>query len=139
MPFFSFSITTPLNTPRAAKKKTEMSLSPGIIHRVRVRIPPGSKGLLHCIIWHHLHQIAPLGEGQDFHGDDEIIDYQDFYPIKGLDTRLDAYTWNESTNYDHEIILQFGVLPRWVLVPYAVGEKLMNAWNALVGKEYEVE
>jgi len=46
------------------------------------------------------------------------IDYREFYPLRGLDTQLDVYTWNTSTEHDHEVILMFGVLPEWVLMPF---------------------
>jgi len=133
MSYYSFSVTTPKNTAKTDKKKTEITLGPGVIHNVRVRIPPGSRGLLHCQVNHHLHQIAPTGEEDDFHGDDEDITYKEFYEIKGTDTVLDVLTWNESTKYEHEIILQFGVLPTWVLIPYAIAQTAKNAWDKMVG------
>jgi len=75
---------------------------------------------------HHLHQIAPTGEEDDFHGDDENIDYREFYPLRGLDTQLDVYTWNTSTDHDHEVILMFGVLPEWVLIPMVKPPEAFN-------------
>ena len=117
MPFFSFSIDTPKETAWSDKQKTKIKLCPGIIHRVVVRVPPGSRGTLHVFVSHHLHQIVPCSSGEDFHGDDMNIDYREFYPLAGLDTQLDVYTWNASTVYDHEVILMFGVLPEWVLMP----------------------
>uniref|UniRef100_A0A6H1ZT46 Uncharacterized protein n=1 Tax=viral metagenome TaxID=1070528 RepID=A0A6H1ZT46_9ZZZZ len=133
MSYYSFSITTPKNTPKTAKQKTGITLGSGVIHNVRVRIPPGSRGLLHCQVNHHLHQIAPTGEEDDFHGDDEDITYKEFYEIRGTDTVFDVLTWNESTKYEHEIILQLGVLPSWVLIPYAIAQTAKNAWDKMVG------
>lgn len=117
MPFFSYSIDTPKDTPFSDKQKTKIKLCPGIIHRVAIKIPPGSRGTLHVYVSHHLHQIVPCSSGEDFHGDDVNVDYQEFYPLSGLDTQLDVYTWNLSEDYDHEVILMFGVLPEWVLIP----------------------
>ena len=133
MSYYSFSITTPKNTAKTDKKKTVITLGSGVIHNVRVRIPPGSRGVLHCQVNHHLHQIAPTGEEDDFHGDDENITYKEFYEIKGTDTKLDVLTWNTSTKYEHEIILQFGVLPKWVVVPYAIAQTAKNAWSKMIG------
>lgn len=131
MPFFSFSISTSKDTAKTAKKKTVMTLSPGVIHRVRVRIPPGSQGLLHCYVNHHLHQIIPSNAGENFFGDDEIIEYNEFYELKGLDTKIDAYTWNEDTVHAHQIILQFGVLPKWVLLPQLMAERVHRVWEGV--------
>jgi len=127
MPFFAFSIDTPRETTRSDKQKTKIKLCPGIIHRVVVRIPPGSRGTLHVFVSHHLHQIVPCSSGEDFHGDDMHIDYREFYPLRGLDTQLDVYTWNTSTEHDHEVILMFGVLPEWVLMPFMKPPEVFNA------------
>jgi len=131
MPFFSYSITTLKSTAETSKKKTVMTLSPGVIHRVRIRIPPGSQGLLHCHVNHHLHQIEPSNTGEDFYGDDEIIEYDEFYELKGTDTQLSAYTWNEDTEHDHKIIVQFGVLPKWVLLPQLVAQQVSRVWEGV--------
>ncbi len=133
MSYYSFSIITPKNTPKSAKKKTMITLGSGVIHRVRIRIPPGPRGLVHCQVNHHLHQIAPTGEEDDFHGDDENIDYSEFYELRGTDTKLDVFTWNTSTLYDHEVLLQFGVLPKWVVLPHAIAQTVKNGWNKMIG------
>lgn len=139
MAFFSFSIVTDANTAATAMKHTVITLSPGVIHRVRVRIPPGQKGVCHCFINHHLHQLWPVNAGEDFHGDDESIDFQEFYEMGGLDTKLDVYTWNTSENYEHEMILQFGILPRYIVAPFLVAQKIKKAFEGLLGKTKEVE
>ena len=133
MPFFSFSITTPANTAKKDAQKTQIDLCPGVIHLVRIRIPPGSAGLLHCVVNHHLHQIAPSNADEDFHGDNDPIEYREWYELEGQDTQLLVVTWNEDDTYDHEILVQFGVLPAEVLLPYAVATAQQSIVDELKG------
>ena len=137
MPYFSKSITTAANKSKANADKTPFLLTPGVIHRVDVRIPPGSEGLLHCHINHGIYQIAPTRDG-DFHGDDERISYREHYDLGGGPFELTLHTWNEDDTFPHEIILGFGVLPRWLMLPFTVANKISNAFKSLIGKEQEV-
>ncbi len=137
MPFFSFSITTSANTSKANADRTPLLLCPGVIHRINVRIPPGSEGLLHCHINHGIYQISPT-RGNDWHGDDERISYREFYDLNGGPFEITAFTWNDDDTYPHELILGFGVLPRWLMLPFTVANKITNAFKSLIGKEKEV-
>ena len=137
MPYFSFSITTEKGKTEANADRTPLLLSTGVIHHVDVRIPPGSEGLLHCKINHGLYQISPTRDG-DWHGDDERVSYTEHYDLGGGPLELTAFTWNDDELFDHEIILGFGVLPRWVLLPFTIVNKVKNAVQALIGMEREV-
>ena len=137
MPFFSFSISTEANRSKANALSTKLLLCPGIIHRINVRIPPGSEGLLHCQIKHGLYQISPTRDG-DWHGDDERITYREFYDLNGGPFELVTFTWNDDDTYPHEIIIGFGVLPRWVLLPFVIASKIKKVFQTLIGKEKEV-
>lgn len=124
MPFFSFSIVTPKNTPKEKKLKTPLTLSPGVIHQVNVYNWRGNRGVVHLVIEHEHHQIFPLGKNEDFHGDGLEISFKEFNELKKGHAVLDAYTWNDSTLYEHEWIVQFGILPRWVLLPITALQKI---------------
>lgn len=136
--YFSFSIVTPANTAATDKKETLLPLRPGVIHRVRIRVPPGHKGLAHLHINHMLKQLYPLNTGEDVHGDDDLVDFKDFYEIYPGFEEFKAFTWNEDDTYEHEFIIGIGILPKWVLIPWKILEKAKEAWNNLVGKWFEV-
>lgn len=117
MPFFSFSINTAKTYKKTNKLKTAIKLTPGIIHQVNIYNWRGNRGTVHLIVEHEHHQIFPVGEGQDYHGDGLRIGFKDFYELKEGHAVLDVYTWNTSTKYSHEFIVSFGVLPKSVLLP----------------------
>ena len=63
---------------------------------------------------------------------------KDFFELKGGHNVLDAYTWNTSTKYSHEVIVQFGVLPKWVLIPQLLVKKVYAGLEGLIGKWKEI-
>lgn len=133
MPFFSFSIDTPKDTAKDTPLKTAITLNPGIIHQVNVYNHRGNRGTVHLAIEHEHHQIFPLGKTEDFHGDGLEISFKDFYELKEGHNVLDVYTWNDSTKYSHEFIVQFGVLPRWILLGYTVATRIVEGAKGLLG------
>jgi len=117
MSYFSFSCKVPAGQTKSKPYEKELPLTDGVIHVVRVYIPPGSKGLVHGIIRKGLHQIFPTEPSEDFHGDDREPTWKEEYVIPGPPYSLTFQGWNESTKHDHEIIVEFGVLPYDLLHP----------------------
>lgn len=136
--YFSFSITTPANTAESDKKKTKLKLSAGIIHQVHIANHRGNRGTLHLQIFQGGHQVYPLNSDGDFHGDGVNITFKDFFELKRGLNILTAKTWNDSTSYPHECICEFGILPRWVLLPFAIAEKVKSGIETLIGKTKEI-
>jgi len=138
MGYFSFTITTPKNTSKSHKQTTRIKLSVGVIHTVRVSIPGGQKGVNHTQILHNKTHIAPSNSAEDFHGDGEEINYKEYHALGVNDTVLNVLTWNVSTKYEHVVIISFGLLPKWLVTPLRVIDKITEAISGLIGKEYEV-
>ena len=137
MGYFSFTITTPKNTAKSNKKVSYIKLSVGVIHTVRIRIPDGQKGVCHTQILHNKTHIAPTNSSEDFHGDGCTINYKEYHVLGVNDSRLKVLTWNVSTKYAHEVIISFGILPKWVVAPLRMIDKITETFSGLIGKEYE--
>lgn len=137
MGYFSFTITTPKNTGKTNKKVTYIKLSVGVIHAVRIRIPDGQKGVNHTQILHNKTHIAPSNSAEDFSGDGCTITYKEYHVLGINDSRLKVLTWNVSTKYDHDVIISFGVLPKWIVAPLRMIDKITETFSGLIGKEYE--
>lgn len=138
MSYFSFTITTPKNTSKSDKKVTNIKLSVGVIHTIRISIPGGQKGVAHTQILHSKTHIAPTNSSDSFSGDGEEINYKEYHVLGINDTVLKVLTWNVSTKYEHKVIISFGLLPKWLVTPLKVLDKITEAFNGLIGKEYEV-
>lgn len=109
---YNFNISTPANTTQISPQRTDVKLTRGVIHRIRIRFPPGSAGKLHAYISRGLNTIWPTNPEANFIGDNEIIDFMEDYEVPSRPTILEIYTWNESTTKAHAIIITIGVLPR---------------------------
>jgi len=134
MTFFSYTVKVPKNTPKSAPVEQELPLTPGIVHRVRIRFPPGSKGKLHLKIMHGAHQFAPTNRDGDFIGNDEWIEWKEWYELVEHDTLMRAVAWNESTKHPHSVIVQLAVLPAEILNPMLTGAKRQRFWQRLLGQ-----
>jgi len=113
---YRFSIVTPANTPRTSPQKTVLKLDRGLIYRIQFRFPPGPAALLHIYIRRGLRQIWPINPEEAFATDDELIDFEEYYPLTERPYQLEAYTWNEDDTYDHEVIVRIGLERRKFLV-----------------------
>lgn len=106
---YVFDFETPANTPATAKKRTALRMSAGIIQKIEIVIPPGPAHLLHLQITDGLHQVWPSNEEGDFAGDNDRIDFEDYYELLQPPFELYAYTWNEDEVYPHRVIIRIGV------------------------------
>ncbi len=109
---YSFSITTPANTPESSRKKTEVFLTKGIIHQVDFVFPRGSAGLLYLALASGLHQLWPTNPEEYFHTDGETISFKEFYEVKEKPMALQIYTYNLDDAYEHTVVVRIGLLKR---------------------------
>jgi len=100
---FKFKITTPANTPATSKQKTTLPLLQGKIIQTTVLFPPGPSGLLHLQIYRGSRQVVPLNDGEDIRGNNVTFIFPEELLLLAEPYELIAYTWNESTQYEHEV------------------------------------
>lgn len=117
MSYFAFGCTVPITATKEAPYEKELPLTDGVIHIVRIYIPPGSKGLVHGTIRKGLHQIWPTEPSEDFHGDDREPTWKEEYELHGPPYSLTFRGWNDDDTFNHEMVVEFGVLPYDVLHP----------------------
>jgi hypothetical protein len=115
---YSFSISTPANTPESAKIDTQLKIAYGIIHSVEIQFPPGPCGLLHIHINDALHQLFPYNASEDFASDNETISFREFIPALIEPYILTAHTWNLDDTYAHLIIIRIGILTPEIIAPW---------------------
>jgi len=138
MAFFWHTVECDADVKKADAVTEELKLSSGIVHRVIVIIPSGHAGLMHLQIFDGLHEVYPTSPDEDFHGDNIVISFRDWFELKAQSYTLDAKYWNLDDTYSHEMIIGFGVLPKWVLLPQLFGYMIKKTWNKLTGYEEEI-
>ena len=108
-----------------------VKVTDGVIHKIQIVFPAGCSGLVHVAIYDGGHPIAPSTAGQYYRGDDEVVDFPEFYEIKGGTRYLQIIGWNEDDTYDHTIMVRIFILPRWAIMPAGAAEGLIHALRSL--------
>ena len=114
---FGFEIITPKNTTKISPKKTEIILTTGIITKVRIYLFPNNGGLLGLQLLHGLKTFAPIDGNVWYRGDSLQIEWNDYFELKGNDTKLIAHTYNLDDTYEHGLQLAIDVLPKEIVLP----------------------
>ena len=91
------------------KLKTVLALEMGITYKLDIVFPPGPQHLLHVQIMDGLHPVWPTNPGADFASENEVITFNDTYPLLFPPYELYAYTWNLDDTYKHRIIIRIGI------------------------------
>jgi len=137
------------NTSDSNPLRRRIKVSPGIIHKVEVRIPGGHQGLTGVRILHGEVLIFPsrsgaktigsVSPGTDtrgeapvhpelwFSGDDEKIEFNDYYDITKDPLALTIEAFNKDEEKDHEFIVRIYILEEWQINPWKALEALTEA------------
>lgn len=113
------------------KKVETLKIAHGIITWISVLFPPGCHGLVHCVILHHEHQIAPSTEGMTMIGDGVPIEWSEYYESYQPPYELKAKLWGVSTSYDHTVTIRIAVLPRKAVLALAIVDAIRGLFGVI--------
>lgn len=130
---FTKDIEVTANKLESAPEEAIIKIAHGIITWVSVLHPPGCHGMVHCIILHHEHQIAPSTEGMTMVGDGIPIEWNEYYESYQPPYELKAKLWSPGTSYSHTITVRVAVLPRGVVSPWTTLTQAFSKFFKLVG------
>jgi hypothetical protein len=134
---FFFDVSVSANTAAVLPHTERLTLSSGVITKVTIVIPSGHFGLAHLQLTYHSAQLYPLSRGEDYHGDNLRIEFEDYFPITVLPAELKAIAWNDDDTYAHSFLVGFAVLREQEL-PKPVPDESILAMQELIGYEGEV-
>jgi hypothetical protein len=108
--YYEFAITVPANTAESSPVDEDLELCKGVIHRIEVQFPIGTRALTHCRLAHHSFGNLPTNNQGSFSSDgytvpcDENLEfYSEPYVVK-------ATLWNDDDTYEHTVTIRFGIL-----------------------------
>ncbi len=116
MAIFNADITTPANTPASKPIETEIPITKGVIHKLEIDFPAGSRGLLHLQIKKGDRLLWPANTSGSFRTDNRLISFAEHREITFPPYKLIAVTWNLDDTHDHIVIIRFGILPRRIVM-----------------------
>lgn len=130
---FTKDIEVTANKLASSPKEDIITIAHGIITWLSVTFPSGCNGMVHCVLLHHEHQIAPSTEGMTMKGNRTPIEWNEFYESYQPPYELKARLWSPGTSYAHTVTIRVAVLPRRVAIPFKETESLLAKFFKLLG------
>lgn len=97
-------------TTEATAVTQEISVTQGILKRVRIRFFKGAEETTYVKIFHQNRQILPSSDDQSYRGDDEVVPVECFLPI-GVPQKILLKAWNVDASNDHEVTIELEIDP----------------------------
>jgi len=116
------------------KKVDTLQIAHGIITWISILYPTGCHGMVHCIIRHHEHQIAPSTEGMNIIGDGIPVEWNEYYESYQPPYELKVELWGVSCTYNHTVTIRVAILPRKAILALAIVDALRAAFGMLSPK-----
>lgn len=141
---FTKDILVETGNTESNKKVETLKIAHGIITQISVFHPPGCHGIVHCVLLHHEHQIAPSTENMTMTGDGIPIEWGEYYESYQPPYELKVKLWGVDCGYPHTVTIRVIVLPRKAIIALAVVDAIKNMLGLLFPKrvftrEKEVE
>jgi len=106
----------------------------GVIYRVWITFPPGCAGLVKVRIFHEEHPFLPVEADAYIRGDNISFEYPVMYEIELQPEVITIKAWNEDDTYDHNIDVQFLIIPKEWVQPVGAYEGIIAALKSLFEK-----
>ena len=126
---FTANVTVAAETTEASPTTEVLKIAHGIITRFSVLFPPGCAGLVHCVILHHEHQIAPSTENMNLSGDTFPIEWDEYYESYQPPYELKIKAWNEDDTFPHTVTVRVAILPRKAIVAPSITDAIKDLFS----------
>lgn len=107
---YTIPITTTKNTSKSNPDRAILTVTKGLVYKVEFDFPPGSAGLLGCMVSDGGFQVWPSSLGSWFTGDSIVIGFDDVYLKESAPYQFNIFTYNDDDTYDHAINVRIGLV-----------------------------
>lgn len=108
--YYEFDITVPHSTAEGTPVNQDLLLCKGIIHRIEIQFPVGTRALVHGRLVHHLFGQLPTNPEGSFKADGYIIPIDENIDFNAEPYALKAKFWSDADTYDYIITIRVGIL-----------------------------
>jgi len=116
-----------------SSKEEELEVEGYAITQLRLRFPPGPEWLLKVAVFYGTKQVFPWNEGEWFIGDDEIIEWEEFWELPESPCKLKIKAVNEDQVYEHSVFITINVKKRWQLLAEQIVKAFRTAISRMLG------
>jgi len=78
-------------------------------------------------------QLFPEERGQWVSGDDETVEWQEYFELPDDPTRLRLEGYNEDDMYEHSFYVRFAALPKRIAAPWLGVARFVELFSRLIG------
>lgn len=112
--FYVWDITIPADTSEDNAKTQNLPISIGVITRISIKFARGCHGMVGVRLNRFLFQLVPLSAGEWVTGDNEAVDFQEYFEIKEVPPVLVFKGCSPGTSYAHTVTVRISLLPKRV-------------------------
>ena len=129
MAIYSRKFTVPPSTTR----EFTISLEGDVITYVRIRYPPGPHALLRIALLYGDKWIFPYEDSTYFYGDDEIIEWEEYYEVPERPFPMKILAINDDDTYEHSFYIVINIQDRKYLLAQQLANSIARALRRLLG------
>jgi len=129
MSIYSLTLTAPPND----SDEKEIEVQGHYITYVSLRFPPGPMGLLKVGIFYGIKKIFPSDEEQWFQGDDEAIEWTEWYELPESPCKLRIVAINDDDTYEHSVLVRIATIERKADLAKRVADALISIFRRFLG------
>ena len=103
-----------------------MKLTAGVIHQVDILFQDGCNHEEFVQVFLEDFQLWPSNRGEKMRGNATVISFREFYELAPGNSQLTAHIWTTMSADFKEILINIGLLPKRIVMPFSF-EELLDA------------
>jgi len=124
--FYTFSYTPAADDTEASPHELKMKLTAGVIHQVDILFQDGCNHEEFVQVFLEDFQLWPSNRGEKMRGNATVISFREFYELAPGNSQLTAHIWTTMSADFKEILINIGLLPKRIVMPFSF-EELLDA------------
>lgn len=116
---YEVDLDVPANTPEKTPVKGTIKLTKGIVNKVGVQFPIGTRATVHVRIYRGGHQVWPTNPDGDIKADGFVVEWDEFYNIDDEPVDLTVMAWSTADTYQYTITTRVNLISPEIVGDYS--------------------
>ena len=125
--FYTFAYTPDAGDTEANPHELSMKLTAGVIHQVDILFQDGCDHEIFVQVYDDNFQLWPSNRGEKIRGNATVVSFREFFELIPGNTVLTMKIWTTLAADFKEVILNIGLLPKRIVMPFSFEELLSAA------------
>lgn len=125
--FYTFAYTPDAGDTETSPHELSMKLTAGVIHQVDILFQDGCDHEIFVQVYDDNFQLWPSNRGEKIRGNATVVSFREFFELIPGNTVLTMKVWTTLAADFKEVILNIGLLPKRIVMPFSFEELLAAA------------